>query len=83
MNARCACNTLKKEWLCRDVQKAYSNAGRDPKDISKNHFGVGVLPCGTICANKIKGVESDLHIRKTNEIKVQLGNRCTILFVML
>ncbi|XP_042447184.1 NF-X1-type zinc finger protein NFXL2-like [Zingiber officinale] len=69
VNARCACNSLKKEWLCRDVQKAYLNVGHDPKDISKSHFGVGVLPCGTICANKIKGVESDLQLRKTSEIK--------------
>ncbi|OAY70532.1 NF-X1-type zinc finger protein NFXL2 [Ananas comosus] len=69
VNVRCACNTVKREWLCQDVVKAYRNAGRDPKDVSKTQFGVGLLPCGVDCKRKVKVVDSELHLRKANEIK--------------
>lgn len=61
---------MKREWLCQDVVKAYRNAGRDPKDVSKTQFGVGLLPCGVDCKRKVKVVDSELHLRKANEIKV-------------
>nr|CAD1839837.1 unnamed protein product [Ananas comosus var. bracteatus] len=69
VNVRCACNTVKREWLCQDVVKAYRNAGRDPKDVSKTQFGVGLVPCGVDCKRKVKVVDSELHLRKANEIK--------------
>ncbi|XP_073001752.1 NF-X1-type zinc finger protein NFXL2 isoform X1 [Typha latifolia] len=66
---RCACNTLRKDWLCQDVFKAYRDAGLDPKDILKSQFGVGLLPCGLDCTRKVKIVDSELLLRKSNEIK--------------
>ncbi|XP_010920864.2 NF-X1-type zinc finger protein NFXL2 [Elaeis guineensis] len=69
VTVRCACNNLKNEWLCRDVQKEYRNAGRDPRDVSKSHFGVALLPCSVNCPSKIKVVESELQLRKTREAK--------------
>ena len=42
---RCKCQTLKKEWFCQDVQAAHRNAGSDPRDIPKNQYGIGLLPC--------------------------------------
>lgn len=71
VSVRCACQTLKKEWLCQDVQAAYRNACRDPKDISKSQFGVGLLPCGVDCKNKVKMVESELQFRKPKEPEIK------------
>ncbi|KAJ0046280.1 hypothetical protein Pint_06519 [Pistacia integerrima] len=64
INVRCACQTLKKEWQCQDVQAAYRNTGCDPKDISKNQFGVGLLPCNSDCKRKVQVVDSMLQSRK-------------------
>ncbi|KAL5710254.1 hypothetical protein ACHQM5_020843 [Ranunculus cassubicifolius] len=64
VNVRCACQTVKKEWLCQDVQVAYQKTGRDPKDFSKSQFGVGILPCGPECTKKLKDVHSELQLRK-------------------
>ncbi|URD85055.1 hypothetical protein MUK42_28528 [Musa troglodytarum] len=69
VNVRCACNNLKKEWLCQEVLKAYRSSGRDPKDVPKNQFGVGILACSTECENKVKVVKSELQHRKANETK--------------
>ncbi|WOK93733.1 hypothetical protein Cni_G02433 [Canna indica] len=69
VNVRCACNNMKKEWPCQEVWKAYRSAGRDPKDIPKNQFGVGVLACSIECANKVKALESELRLRKNNVTK--------------
>ncbi|KAL9275955.1 NF-X1-type zinc finger protein NFXL2-like protein [Drosera capensis] len=61
---RCVCHNLKKEWLCQDVQTAYSKSGHDPKDMPKNQFGTGLLPCSSDCKSKVPVVESDLQLRK-------------------
>ncbi|KAH7677878.1 NF-X1-type zinc finger protein NFXL1 protein [Dioscorea alata] len=68
---RCACNNLKKEWVCQDVLKAYRNSGRDPKDITKNQFGNGLLTCNADCASKLKvaAAKTELHLRKTEIIQ--------------
>lgn len=62
---RCMCHNLKKEWLCQAVLTAYLNSGRDPKEIVKTQFGVGLLSCNDDCARKVKVVESELQLRKS------------------
>ncbi|KAJ9160336.1 hypothetical protein P3X46_025747 [Hevea brasiliensis] len=69
VTVRCQCQTLKKEWLCQDVQAAYQKAGRDPKDVSKNHFGIGLLPCNSDCKSKVKVVDQELHLRKSKDFE--------------
>ncbi|TYI78267.1 hypothetical protein E1A91_D06G199200v1 [Gossypium mustelinum] len=64
VTVRCKCQTLKKEWICQDVQAAYRDTGNDPKDIPKNQFGLGLLPCNSDCKRKIQEVESALQLRK-------------------
>lgn len=61
---RCACQNLKKERLCQDVQAAYWNANRDPNDVSKHQFGLGLLSCNVDCASKLKVSTSELQFRK-------------------
>lgn len=70
VTVRCGCQTLKKEWLCQDVQAAYHKAGREPKDIAKNQFGVGLLPCNSDCRSKIQTVQAELQSRKPNVSEV-------------
>lgn len=65
VTVRCGCQTLKKEWPCQDVQEAYRNAGSNPKDVPKSHFGFGLLPCGPDCRNKMKITDSELQLRKS------------------
>ncbi|XP_022742209.1 NF-X1-type zinc finger protein NFXL2 isoform X2 [Durio zibethinus] len=64
VTVRCKCQTLKKEWICQDVQAAYCDIGYDPKDISKNQFGLGLLPCNSDCKSKVQEVDSALQLRK-------------------
>ncbi|KAL0888549.1 hypothetical protein Bca101_012532 [Brassica carinata] len=66
---RCKCLTLKKEWLCKDVQAAHRATGSDPKDVKKNQFGVGLLPCDSICKSKLQMAESVLQQRNVKEIE--------------
>lgn len=68
---RCKCLTLKKEWVCKDVQAAHRAAGSDPKDVQKNHFGVGLLPCDSNCKSKLQMAESVLQQRNVKEIEVK------------
>lgn len=68
---RCKCLTLKKEWLCKDVQAAHRAAGSDPKDVQKNQFGVGLLPCDSNCKSKLQMAESVLQQRNVKEIEVK------------
>nr|DAD26217.1 TPA_asm: hypothetical protein HUJ06_027685 [Nelumbo nucifera] len=72
VTVRCKCQTLKKEWLCQDVQAAYHKTGQDPKDIPKNQFGLGLLPCNSECSNKLKVADSEIQLRKSKvpEVKV-------------
>ncbi|OEL35980.1 NF-X1-type zinc finger protein NFXL2 [Dichanthelium oligosanthes] len=70
VNVRCACNTLKQEWICQDVRKEYRNSGRDTKEVPKSQFGVGLLACGEDCKKKVKVADSELHLRKTQESKI-------------
>ncbi|XP_059627974.1 NF-X1-type zinc finger protein NFXL2 isoform X2 [Cornus florida] len=65
VTVRCGCQTLKREWLCRNVQAAYCNAGVDPKDVSKNQYGLRLLPCNSDCKSKEKVVDSELQLRKS------------------
>lgn len=71
LTVRCECQTVKKEWLCKDVQAAYRNAGSDPKDVSRTQFGLGLLPCKSDCKSKIKIVDSDLHLRKSKALETK------------
>ncbi|XWS56730.1 hypothetical protein CRYUN_Cryun09bG0110600 [Craigia yunnanensis] len=70
VTVRCKCQTLKKEWICQDVQAAYRDTGYDPKDISKNQFGLGLLPCNSDCKSKVQEVDSALQLRKTKVLEV-------------
>lgn len=67
---RCKCQTLKKEWFCLDVQAAHRNAGSDPRDIPKNQYGIGLLPCNSACKSKVQVVDSELHSRKSKVMEV-------------
>ncbi|KAL6128102.1 hypothetical protein ACLB2K_071458 [Fragaria x ananassa] len=71
VTVRCGCQTLKREWLCYDVQAACHNAGTDPKDITKNQFGLGLLPCDSNCKSKQKIVDSELHSRRPKVVEVK------------
>ncbi|KAL6533124.1 NF-X1-type zinc finger protein nfxl2 [Orobanche minor] len=64
VTVRCGCQTLKKEWLCHDVQAAYCDSGCDPKDVPKNQYGIGLLPCGNDCKSKMKAPDAQLHFRQ-------------------
>lgn len=76
VTVRCGCQTLKKEWQCLDVQAAYRNIGRDPKDISKNQFGLGLLRCNCDCKSKVQVVDSVLQSRKPKvEVTCFLSNK--------
>uniref|UniRef100_A0A453ECH8 NF-X1-type domain-containing protein n=1 Tax=Aegilops tauschii subsp. strangulata TaxID=200361 RepID=A0A453ECH8_AEGTS len=68
VNVRCACNTLKKEWVCQDVLKEYRRSGRDPK-VAKGQFGVGLIACGGDCVKKVNVPAAELHQRKVQENK--------------
>ena len=71
VTVRCKCQTLKKEWICQDVQAAYRDTGYDPKDISKNQFGLGLLPCNSDCKSKIQEVDSALQLHKPKVLEVR------------
>lgn len=73
VTVRCKCQTLKKEWICKDVQAAYRDPGYgyDLKDISKNQFGVGLLPCNSDCKRKVLEVNSALQLRKPKVLEVR------------
>ncbi|KAG5125391.1 hypothetical protein JHK82_032128 [Glycine max] len=71
VTVRCKCHTLKKEWVCQDVQAAYHLAGCHPRDIPKNQFGIGLIPCNSDCNSKVQVVESELQLRKTRVTEVQ------------
>lgn len=63
---------LKKEWLCQDMQSAYLQAGCDPKDISRNQYGFGLLPCDSDCKSKVKVSDAELQLRKSKLVEVIL-----------
>ncbi|PKA62682.1 NF-X1-type zinc finger protein NFXL2 [Apostasia shenzhenica] len=67
--ARCACNNIKNEWLCREAQSAHRAAGRDPKDVAKSQFGVGLIPCNADCASRVNVVDADLQLRKVKVLQ--------------
>lgn len=62
---------MKKEWVCQDVQAAYHRDGCHPKDIPKNKFGNGLIPCNSDCKSKVQVVESELQLRKPRVTEVQ------------
>ena len=89
VTVRCKCQTLKKEWICQDVQAAYCDTGYDPKDISKNQFGLGLLPCNSDCKSKIQEVDSALQLLKPKVLEVRsfkielaLFNSCFIVHLL-
>ncbi|XP_030441971.1 NF-X1-type zinc finger protein NFXL2 [Syzygium oleosum] len=71
VTVRCECQTLKKEWSCHDVQASYRAAGRDAKDISKNQFGHGLLPCNSDCKSTVQVLQSDLQQRKPKILEIK------------
>ena len=74
---------MKKEWLCHDVQAAYLNTGSNPKDISKNHYGLGLIPCSSGCKSKVQVVDSELQLRKSKVSEVKSFNHQTKTFLLL
>ncbi|GMP69411.1 hypothetical protein CsSME_00028685 [Camellia sinensis var. sinensis] len=83
VTVRCGCQTLKKEWLCHDVQAAYRSARSDLKDISKNQYGLGLLPCNSGCRSKVKVADTELQHRKSTVLKVILissSETCLIIY---
>lgn len=64
VTVRCGCQTLKREWPCQDVQAAYRNSGRDPRDVPKSQFGFALLSCSSDCKTKVKPLDSELQLRK-------------------
>lgn len=70
VTVRCGCQTLKKEWSCQDVQAAYRNASSDPKEIPKNQYALGLLPCKSECKSKAKVADTGLHLRKSKALEV-------------
>ncbi|BAT86437.1 NF-X1-type zinc finger protein [Vigna angularis] len=71
VTVRCKCQTLKKEWVCQDVQAAYHLMGCHPRDTPKNQFGIGLIPCNSDCKSKVQVVESELQLRKSRVTEVQ------------
>ncbi|KAL1808985.1 hypothetical protein ACET3Z_025975 [Daucus carota] len=69
VTVRCGCQTLKKEWLCKDVQMAYCHDDRDPKEIPKSQFGLGLLPCNSDCRKKVTPADSELKFRKSEVLE--------------
>ncbi|CAL5407478.1 unnamed protein product [Camellia sinensis] len=69
VTVRCGCQTLKKEWLCHEVQAAYHSARSDLKDISKNQYELGLLPCNSGCRSKVKVADTELQHRKSTVLK--------------
>lgn len=43
----------------------YCNDDRDPKEIPKTQFGLGLLPCNADCKNKVPPADSELQFRKS------------------
>ncbi|XP_019449867.1 PREDICTED: NF-X1-type zinc finger protein NFXL2 [Lupinus angustifolius] len=71
VTVRCKCQTLKKEWLCKDVQAAYLRNDCDSSDIPKNQFGAGLIPCNSECKIKVQVAESELQLRKSRVTEVK------------
>lgn len=75
---RCACQRLKKEWLCCDAQAA------QPKGTQRSAVsGVGILPCDQECLRlaaeqRAKEESEELRHRKSKEPEV-----CKIDFLIL
>lgn len=70
MTVRCACQRLKKEWLCCDVQAA------QPKGAQKSSVsGVGLISCDQECSRlaaerRVKEESEELRHRKSKEPEV-------------
>lgn len=69
VTVRCGCQTLKKEWVCQDVQAAYWGAGTDPKVVPKTQYGLGLLSCDSNCKGKVKVADAELHQRKPTVVQ--------------
>lgn len=68
---RCACQRLKKEWLCCDAQAAQPTKGTQKSAVS----GVGILPCDQECSRlaaerRAKEESEELRHRKSKEPEV-------------
>lgn len=50
--------TLKKEWICQDVQAAYHFSGW-------HQFGIGLIPGNSDCKSIVQIVESELLWKPT------------------
>jgi len=69
VTVRCACQRLKKEWLCCDAQAA------QPKGTKRAVSGVGILPCDQECfrlaaERRAKEESEELRHRKSKEPEV-------------
>lgn len=71
VTVRCACQRLKKEWLCCDAQAAQPTKGTQKSAVS----GVGILPCDQECSRlaaerRAKEESEELRHRKSKEPEV-------------
>lgn len=69
VTVRCGCQTLKKEWSCQEVQAAYRNVSSNSKEIPKNQYALGLLPCNSECKGKAKVADTGLHLRKSKALE--------------
>lgn len=90
VTVRCGCHSLKKEWLCHEVQAGYIKSDRDPKDIPRTQYGSGLLPCDSSCKSKAEARESELLQRKPKAPEVIIGcclalliYYCSVSFIIL
>lgn len=58
---------------------AYCNDNRDPKEIPKTQYGLGLLPCNSDCRNKVTPhADSQLQFRKSKvpEVSTIVNTLC-------
>lgn len=53
---------------------AYCHDDRDPKEIPKSQFGLGLLPCNSDCRKKVTPADSELKFRKSEVLEVSKVN---------
>ncbi|CAM6091314.1 unnamed protein product [Calypogeia fissa] len=72
---RCACQRLKKEWLCVDVQKAQTSGTSSCKEGLRSGLFIGLIPCDQECLRLVAIREAQeeaelLRQRKGKEVEV-------------
>lgn len=75
VTVRCACQRLKKEWLCRDVQKEQISGKSSRKEGLRSGLFIGLIPCDQECSRLVAVKEAEyeaelLRQRKGKEREV-------------